>query len=124
MSSYRVFGPIQLQVTAAGLMTGVSVNTLIIPLDASSFEGTAFQAVWTGNPTGVFDVTASLDYNLPTGNPGHFDSLNPSISNPPAGGPGSAFIPVYASCAKWLQFVYTNVSGVGQLTVYGFQITR
>ncbi len=116
MSSYRAYSA---QIVPSGAMTGTAVITSQV-FDIGSMEGAAFQPTWTGTPTGTFVVLVSLDYiPNPTGgtpiNAGTWDNLGASVSGNPAGGAGHTYIPVYASCARYIQLQYTNASGSGVL---------
>jgi hypothetical protein len=116
MSSYRALGPKPDVISASGAMTGTSTITGEA-YDVGSLEGFAFQPVWTGTPTGTFTILASLDGV-------NFDSIGASIPQNPAGSAGNTYIPIYASCAKYLKLSYTNASGTGTLTCTVFGKTR
>jgi hypothetical protein len=103
-----------------GPMTGTTtIHSQVI--DATSFEGIAFQPQWTGTPTGTFIVEVSLDYvpNLSAGgtprNSGTWDNLGVTFPSEPAGGPSHCYAPVYASCTGYIRLTYSNTSGVGTL---------
>ena len=99
-------------------------------IDISSFQSTSFQAIWTGNPTGVITIEASLSLTNPDqlSDPLGllWSDIGASIPNQPSGCPGSTYVPVYASCAKWLRLTYTNTptSEMGQLSVVAMSKTR
>jgi hypothetical protein len=104
-----------------GAMTGTAtIHSQVI--DATQFEGIAFQPQWTGTPTGTFIVEVSLDYvpNLASGgtprNPGTWDNLGVSFPSNPAGTSSHCYCPVYASCTGYIRLTYTNASGSGVLS--------
>jgi hypothetical protein len=119
MSSYRTLGP--LAIVPTGAMTGTSTITSQV-FDCRSLESCAFAPVWTGTPTGTFNILVSLDY-VPSPTPGAsplnagtWNNLGASVSGNPAGTAGSTYIPVYASCTAFIQLQYVNSSGTGVLS--------
>ena len=83
------------------------------------FSGCSFQTIWTGTPTGTFEIYVSNDFQpqangLQTNpaNAGTWTLLSSATTNP-AGSAGNSFIPVYASCGMWIQLWYVNSSGSG-----------
>jgi len=118
MSSYRTLGPTA--IVPSGSMTGTTTITSQV-FDIRSLEGCAFQPKWSGTPTGTFSIMVSLDYQPnPSGgtplNAGTWSNLGASVPSNPGGSAGSTYIPVYASCAAWVQLSYTNASGSGALS--------
>lgn len=108
-----------LSFTPNATMTGTS-TIKSQPFWLVKFSGVSFQPVWTGTPTGTFEVYVSNDYqpsatgsNTSPFNAGTWTSLNASISGNPAGSASNTFIPIYASCGMWIQLWYTNASGTG-----------
>ena len=116
MASYRSF---KTAIIPSGAMTGTTTITSQV-FDVQSLEGAAFQPTWTGTPTGTLTVQVSLDYvPSPSGgtplNAGTWTNLGASIPQNPAGSAGNTYIPIYASCAAYIQLSYTNDSGSGVL---------
>ena len=81
--------------------------------------GLAFQAVWTGTPTGTFTVNVTQDAN-----PANITVLGPTAltipSSPspnPAGSAGSFVFYLSGLTTPWVQLTYTNSTGSGTLNV-------
>ncbi len=72
-----------------------------------------YQTSWTGTPTGVISIEASLDnvnfYAL--------TDFNPAI-NQPAGSADGGLICVRKQAFEYIRLAYTNASGSGALTVF------
>lgn len=102
---------------------------------ASSFNGPAsningipgisYDLVWTGTPTGTFQVQVSNSYSQDNEgnaiNAGSWNTL-PSASftgtyPTPSGSSGFGFLDVVGTEAAWVRLQYTATSGVGTLTV-------
>lgn len=116
MGSYRVGGPFNLAFSASSAMSGTATITSNA-VDVSNFQSTSFQPVWTGTPTGTFKVLVSIDGV-------NYSDLGASVTGNPAGSASNTYIPVYASCAKWMKLQYTNASGSGTLSCTALQKTR
>lgn len=120
MGSYRVGGPFTLAwattTTLTAPMSGTSVVTSQ-PIDISNYESTSIQPVWTGTPTGTLKVLVSNDGT-------NYTDIGATIPTQPAGSASSTFIPLYATCAKWMKLQYTNASGSGTLSAVGLSKTR
>jgi hypothetical protein len=90
------------------------------------FAGCSFQPVWTGTPTGTFNVWVSNDYGSSPAltndaNPfsvGTWTNLGVSIPVNPSGVSGNTFIPVYASCCYHIILQYVGTAGAGVLGGY------
>lgn len=83
----------------------------------------AFQAVWTGTPTGIFTLQASCDTAQDIINilPTNWDPIAGASS--PAGGLAGSLIFSYQGNNvpyNWVQFVYTRTSGSGNLVSLTF----
>ena len=88
----------------------------------SGVDNIAIQLVWTGSPTGSFDVQVSLDYRPnPVGgtplNAGTWASLTLDKTVAAAGSASNDMVFLYAIPAPYLRTVYTATSGTGSLTV-------
>jgi hypothetical protein len=74
------------------------------------------QLVWTGTPTGTFDIQVSLDHRQDAygnvTNPGTWSSLtiSPSPSSP-AGSASNTYIDINQLSAPYVRVVYTKGSG-------------
>lgn len=95
------------------------------PTNIQGLSGIGYDLVWTGTPTGTFQVQVSNTYSQsPTGvviNPGSWNTL-PSTSftgnyPAPSASSGFGFLDVVQTEAAWIRLQYTAVSGVGTLTV-------
>lgn len=88
-------------------------------INISNFKTVAFQAAWTGTPTGTFAINVSADLD-PTGSPvlGATALTLPSSPSPnPAGAAGSWVFFLSGLSTPWVQLVYTNASSTGTLNV-------
>ena len=107
MSSYRISDNTETPLFSAAV-SGTSPVT-IGPVKVSDFQTTTFQLEWTGTLSGTIDVQGSLDGV-------NFRDFGATASVQPAGSAGGVLIPLYGSGMKWLQVVYTNATGSGNLT--------
>ena len=96
-------------IVASGNM---SSNVTSAATDCLSFSAVGIQVVWTGTPTGTFDVLASIDGT-------HYSSLGLSSLPAPAGSGGSGLIPLaYPFPYRYVELKFTRVSGAGSLNAY------
>lgn len=91
-----------------GDMSTASLTTDVVPIQYGDSVG--FQLVWTGSPTGTFDVQGSLDQVTWT-------SITLSASISAAGSGDHALIDMFALSFPWIRVVYTKGSGTGTLNV-------
>lgn len=105
----RVLGPTNL--LSGGVMTGT--NTLQSkPMDLLSMPFAAFEAIWTGAPTGVFTIMGSIDGVT------YYDTgMVPAVN--PAGAPGSTLFNLNGVGFRYALLQYVNAAGVGSLDVNG-----
>jgi hypothetical protein len=95
------------------------------PTNINGIPGISYDLVWTGTPTGTFQVQVSNSYSQdPEGNPINAGSWNTlptsSFSGTypvPAGSSGFGFLDVVGTEAAWVRLQYTAASGTGTLTV-------
>jgi len=110
--------PIINNTSMATSITGPVTNVFLIP-------GISYDLVWTGSPTGTFQVQVSNSY-VPNadGTPGVAGSWSTlPVSSfagtypVPSGSPGNGFLDVVGTEAAWVRLVYTASGGTGNLTV-------
>lgn len=96
---------------AGNLDSGI-INTAQGDSSVSFLDNLGFQFVWTGNPTGVIEVKASIDGV-------NFVALDfdPAITQP-AGTASNSLANVNQFPFKWIKVVYTRTSGTGSLTAW------
>lgn len=100
-------------------MTGTTALTSTV-LDIRTLRACAFQATWTGTPTGTIAIQGSIDYSqglTSVISSGTWVDMGISVSNPPAGSVGSVLIDVGMTGVPFIRLVYTNASGTGTLSV-------
>lgn len=91
----------------------------------NGLPGISFDLVWTGSPTGTFQVQVSNSYSQdPEGNviaAGNWTTLPTSSFSGtypvPSGSGSSGFLDVVGTEAAWVRLAYTATSGTGSLTV-------
>lgn len=90
-------------------------NITGLETDVTYLDNAAYQAVWTGTPTGSFIIEATVDGVT-------WSSLDPrdADGNPPvaAGAAGNLVINLNQLPFKKIRFMYLAVSGSGTLNVY------
>lgn len=108
--------------TPNSTMTG-SATIKSLAFYMGKFSGCSFQAVWSGTPTGTFKIMVSNDFQpaangsqVNPANAGTWTDLGVTVPSNPAGSASNTFIPVYASCAYWIQLWYTNSGSTGVLS--------
>ena len=109
MSSKSFFGPKTL--LSGGVMTGTN-KISSAPIDLLTMTGCAFQASWTGTPTGTFIVEGSIDGVT-------YSDIGAGITTNPAGSAGSMLVNNVNMHFRYCRLSYTNATGVGSLTVLG-----
>ncbi len=104
--------------TPSGTLSGAMASTNIIYsqiLDISRVDNQGLEVTWTGNPTGTFEVMVSNSginfYAL---------TFNPLLAQPAGSASGYA-VDLNQVPFRYMMLRYTNASGSGSLTVYGFQ---
>lgn len=116
MSSRPLFTPYA--VIQNGDMSGnlVSKVTIVKMLSQISYD-----FVWTGTPTGTFNVQVSNSYTQnpdgTTNNPGSWDNLPLSAPTAATGSAGNGFVDIFGTGSYAMRVVYTAASGSGTLTV-------
>jgi len=100
----------------ASTVTSAAVNVQYL-------DNIAFQAIFTGTPTGTFSVQVSLDHQenfVGTGvvTPGTWTNLTLSPVPAATGAAGSVVIDLNQISAPWVRLVYTPTSGTGTLNAY------
>jgi hypothetical protein len=115
MSSYRFCDNTQTPLFNAAV-SGTSPVTAG-PVKVTDFETFTFQATWGGSLAGVITVLGSLDGV-------NFYAFGVSVPTQPAGSSGGCLIPLFGHGMKWLELVYTNATGAGNLTVTSLGKTR
>lgn len=105
-------------------MTGVTVYTSSAS-NIMYYDNVAVQLQWTGNPTGVFQVQNSLDYN--PGQPQSKGEVQAGTWVPITLNPVPAAVTTATSSwtiqlddlpFPWVRVLYTNSTGSGVLTGY------
>lgn len=93
------------------------------PTNINGIPGASYDLVWTGTPTGTFQVQVSNSYQQgPEGevlNAGSWTTI-PSTSftgtyPTPSGSSGFGFIDIVGTEAAWVRLQYTAASGTGTL---------
>lgn len=95
------------------------------PSNINRIPGMSYDLVWTGTPTGTFQVQVSNSYQQnPDGSvkvAGNWQTLPTSSFTGtypvPAGSAGNGFLDIVGTQAAWVRLQYTAVSGTGTLTV-------
>jgi len=99
---------------------GASVTSAVT--DVRFLDNIGFQVIWTGTPTGSFDVQGSMDYALGSGstvlNAGTWTSIPLSGLVNPAGSASNIPISITEFPFPYIRLVYTRVSGTGTLNAY------
>lgn len=112
-----LIGPKIVIPAVVGNMTGTS-QIISQWIDMRYQHGGAIQAMWTGNPAGVFSIQSSLDFSLNNAlaiqNPGTWIDLGITMG-PPVGSSGNALVDIALTGIPFIRLVYTNVSGTGTL---------
>ena len=79
----------------------------------------SYSLVWTGTPTGTFNVQVSNDYSKNTDgtvkNAGTWTSLTLSAPTAATGSAGNGFIDIHGCAAYAVRLIYTAGSGSGTL---------
>lgn len=96
-----------------------------IPMNIQFIPGISFDIIWTGTPTGVFNVQVSNTYTQnpdgTTANAGNWTVLPTSSFSgtypTPSGSADNGFLDVVGTEACWIQIVYIPSGGSGTLTV-------
>lgn len=111
----------------APLIDGESMATSITsrPTYINQLPGISYDLVWTGTPTGTFEVQVSNTYSqdalgnvLSAGNWNTLPTASFIGTYPvPAGSAGNGFLDVVGTEAAWVRLVYNATSGTGALTV-------
>lgn len=91
-------------------MTGASTIYSQI-IDMSRMDNIGLSVDWTGDPTGVFSVTACNN-----GTSFHQLTFDPVLAQP-AGSPGGYIVDINQFPWKYILLQYTNTSGDGVLTI-------
>lgn len=105
-----------IRIIGAGDMSGNLdsgiLNTATGDSSVSFLDNIGFQFVWTGTPTGVIAVEASIDGV-------NFDALDfdPVITQP-SGSAGKSLANVNQFPFKWVKVTYTQTSGTGSLAAW------
>lgn len=90
--------------------------------DVRYLDNLLYQVIWTGTPTGTFDLQCSLDYQVGSGstvlNSGTWSSIPLSSVVNPSGSASNTIIYIIEMPAPFLRLVYTRTSGTGTLTAY------
>lgn len=98
----------------SGTLTSPPTNIQQIPF-------ISYSLVYTGTPTGTFNVQVSNDYTLNSAgavqNAGHWETLTLSSAVTASGSADNSFIDVRGTAAAWIRLVYTPSSGSGSLNV-------
>lgn len=109
---------IAIKVIDGGNMSGNLVSSVFANGQPSSaaqvsfLDNIGFQFIWTGAPTGIITIKASLDGTTFTPL-----VLAPAITQP-AGSAGNDIANINQFPFKWIQVTYTRTSGAGSLTVW------
>lgn len=107
MSSKNVLKPvIVLNAGDASTATLTSSSTNIQFLD-----DIAYQAIWTGTPTGTLTIEASLDNS-------NWATITTTFTSNPAGSASNSVANVPTAGYSYLRVKYTRTSGTGTLTIY------
>lgn len=109
------------------LINAVSMATSITgpATNINGMPGISYDIVWTGTPTGTFQVQVSNTYaQTPQGavtNAGNWSTLPAGSFTgtypTPSGSAGNGFLDVVGTEAAWVRLVYTASGGTGSLTV-------
>lgn len=78
-------------------------------------DNIAIQASWSGTPNGVFEVQASLDYDVKTNNQGTWTPLSISPQPSATGAPGNWLLDLNQLSFPFIRLVYTPSSSTGTL---------
>lgn len=99
------------------------VSTVTSKAQACQYQdNVGIQLIWTGTPTGTFDVQVSINHaqdfqgNITTA--GTFTSLTLSPVPAAAGSAGSYYVDLNQLSAPYYRIVYTPSSGTGTLDIY------
>jgi hypothetical protein len=120
MSSRPFLGPFPVVTNHSMTSTFTS-----LPTNMQQVSELSYDIVWTGAPTGTFNVQVSNTYTQdPNGNvinPGSWNNVVLSQTVSASGSPGSAFINVAEMAGLWIRLQYVPTSGTGtcNATVYG-----
>lgn len=90
--------------------TSMTQNLISEMFDIGNAGSYAFQAVWTGSPTGTFSIVGSLDginFNIPI-----YSILTGGVS-------GNVTYDLFGTSVGALKGVYTFTSGTGTLSMNG-----
>jgi len=101
----------------SGTVNGAMASTNVIYsniIDLSFYDNIGLEVTWTGTPTGTIEVLVSNSginfYSL---------TFNPGLTQP-AGSASGYVIDLNQIPFRYLLLRYTNASGSGTLTAYGF----
>lgn len=98
-------------------MTGDATSTVV---NIQDFDDVAVEFVWTGTPTGTFEVDCSLDYDSQVAGSGTWVPLPLSPAPAAAGAAGSILIDLTQLGSPYLRVRYLHSGSTGTLDVYAF----
>lgn len=97
------------KVLSGGDMSQASLTSPVVSLLTTDDVG--LQLIWTGTPTGTFDVQVSCDN-------ANWTSVTLSPAPAAAGSASNAYVDLSLLSAPYMRVVYTKTSGTGSLTIY------
>lgn len=110
----------QYNLLPAGDMSQATLTSQVCNIN--QLDNIGIQLVFTGTPTGTFQVQISADYNQDNYgnvlNAGDWTPITLSSSPVASGSAGNVYIDMAELSAPWLRVVYTKVSGTGTLNVW------
>lgn len=105
-------------ITNVSMASTINSNALSMKFQDNAY----FQAIWSGTPTGTFNIQISNDHQQDdAGNvqlAGTWETITLNTPITAAGSANSAGIVVNGIAAPWIRLNYTASSGTGTLNAY------